>query len=543
MIPANVNPSTLEKPPLQKPTAPQSSAAPPSRATAPQVRPAEEVRLIAWARAFIYVWAVAWFSLVSADPDLWGHIHFGQSIVEQGGVHATNPYSYTAEGYRWINHEWLTEVIFYGIYQVADSTGLILVKLLLSIHIIHLLSGLHFARTRNVTVYLALFLLAIPAMSAGFMTRPHLATFLFLTWMVVALHKFFDGNQRVLRWLPLLFLGWVNSHGGVVAGLGIFGLIAFIEVVRGWKSGERAPRLLAATFGLCCLAVLVNPYGYKLWLFFYESLGQERIITEWMPVPLWSAEFIQYKILAALFVLSWFLPAKKRIWEIAVLTVAIVYGFKHQRHTVLAVILLLPYLSVQYGHTLAKLDIRTHYMKLSHHFHWAAQAVMLAFMIFFLINRGQQFADNHYKIWVEASIYPTYAADFMQANGLDGNVAVPFDWGEYWLWKFPDSKVSIDGRFRTAYPQHIIDLNRAFAEGRPEGRKLLTEFPTDLVLTARHEAAHRIMEQQPGWVKIYQGPISKLFVRTSEPPHPAWQRFQAGELIDPDRTPPYEFPG
>ncbi|MCF8719159.1 hypothetical protein [Nitrospina gracilis] len=521
----------------------QRNTAPlPGEAPAP-TRPAGEDHLITWARAFIYVWAIAWFSLVSADPDLWGHVHFGKAIVEQGAVHDTNPYSYTAEGYRWINHEWLMEVIFYGIYAVADSTGLILAKLFLGIYIIHLLSGQHFARSRNVTVYLGLFVLAVPAMSAGFMTRPHLATFLFLTWMVVVLQKFFDGNHHAIRWMPLIFLGWVNSHGGVVAGLGIFGLITFIEVVRGWKSGTRAPRLLAGAFALSCVAALIHPHSYKLWMFFYESLGRERVITEWMPVPLWTADYIHYKILATLFVLSWFLPTKKRFWELAVLTVALVYGFKHQRHTVLAVILLLPYLSMQYGHVLARLDVRPHYVRLSNHFQWTTQGVLLTFMIFFLINRWQLFSGNNYKIWVEPSVYPTYAARFMQTNHLSGNTAVPFDWGEYWIWKFPQAKVSIDGRFRTAYPQSVIDLNAAFATGRPEGKRLLTDFPTEFVLTGRHEAAHQAMESQPGWVKIYQDPISKIFVKETEPPSPALEKHQKGKLTDPTSPVPYEFPG
>ena len=31
---------------------------------------------------------------------------------------------------------------------------------------------------------------------------------------------------------------WVNSHGGVVAGLGIFGMITAVEVIRCYKTGE-----------------------------------------------------------------------------------------------------------------------------------------------------------------------------------------------------------------------------------------------------------------------------------------------------------------
>ena len=524
-------------------TVPKSNPAATAPETATPVPATAERRLRAWLRLFIYVYAFSFFSLVPADPDLWGHIHFGEAIIEQGAVHESNPYAYTAEGYRWINHEWLAEVVFATIYQFADSTGLLFAKILLGVYIIHLLSGLHFARSRNVTVYLGLFLLAVPAMSNGFMTRPHLMTFLFLTWMGVALHKFFDGRPNAIRWLPLIFLGWVNCHGGVVAGLGIFGLIALIEGVRSWRAGEPHGRRLIGYFALSCGAVLINPYGYNLWWFFYESLGQERLITEWLPVPVLSLDALHYKTLVGLFVLSWFFPTRKRAWEMAVLAVAVVYGFKHQRHIVLTTILMLPYLSAQLSGVADRLDIRPWYLGLSNHFRRAVQTVLVAFMAFFIFTRVQLMAANNFKIWVEPALYPTYAAHFVEANGLDGNYVVPFDWGEYWIWKFPDSKVSIDGRFRTAYPQRVIDLNQAFAEGRPEGQPLLTEFPTDYVLAGRHEAAFRAMEQRPGWVKIYQDPVSKIFVRKTDPPKPALKKFRNGELIDPREPASYEFPG
>ena len=79
---------------------------------------------------------------------------------------------------------------------------------------------------------------------------------------------------------------WVNSHGGVVAGLGIFGMITAVEVIRCYKTGESRGILLLKYFLLSGLAVLINPYGYNLWLFFIHSLGMPRSISEWGPVSL-----------------------------------------------------------------------------------------------------------------------------------------------------------------------------------------------------------------------------------------------------------------
>jgi len=62
--------------------------------------------------------------------------------------------------------------------------------------------------------------------------------------------------------------------------------------------------------------------------------------------------------------------------------------------------------------------------------------------------------------------YPTQAADFIRRNRIRGNTAVPFDWGEYFIWKlYPKVRVSIDGRFTTAYPSEVIHDDWEWMEG------------------------------------------------------------------------------
>ena len=51
------------------------------------------------------------FSALRAEPDLWGHVQYGRDALADG-LPATTTYSFTAEGYRWINHENLSEMLF-----------------------------------------------------------------------------------------------------------------------------------------------------------------------------------------------------------------------------------------------------------------------------------------------------------------------------------------------------------------------------------------------------------------------------------------------
>ena len=54
-------------------------------------------------------------SINVADPDLWGHVQYGNDVLADGYIHETTTYSYTAVGFRWINHENLAELTFAGI--------------------------------------------------------------------------------------------------------------------------------------------------------------------------------------------------------------------------------------------------------------------------------------------------------------------------------------------------------------------------------------------------------------------------------------------
>ena len=76
------------------------------------------------------------FSRTSADPDLWGHIRFGEDLWRTGSVVREDVYSYLSGDQVWINHEWLAEVIFYSVFANTGATGLIIFKSCLSLLVV-----------------------------------------------------------------------------------------------------------------------------------------------------------------------------------------------------------------------------------------------------------------------------------------------------------------------------------------------------------------------------------------------------------------------
>ncbi len=480
------------------------------------------------------------FALITADPDLWGHIKFGEEIWNQKSLPPTNYYSYTATTYPWINHEWLSEIIFYAIYSLFGSTGLLVFKCLLGQLLVHIIYLYNLKIKANPWVLTVLMLLIIPVLAPGFMVRPHLWTLLFFTIFILLLHQGLGGKPKALYGIPLLMLAWVNCHGGVVAGLGIFGVVTLVEGMRSIVTGEKTWKPLLASFGASCLAVLINPSGILLWEFFYHSLSQPRNISEWNPVPLWGTQFLYLKILVTLFLATLFIPGKKPLWPLIIIFISIYFGFKHQRHTILTVIILAFYLPMYlskgldlWGPTFSRQFTTAKLL-------FPAKIFLTLFMVLQLLDGYSKYKQNQFRIWVEPQVYPSYLAQFMRENQLKGNIMVPFDWGEYIIWNLPSSKVSIDGRFRTAYPEEIINWNQKVYSIQNPDLQLLNKYPTDFIVVRKKHAPKDYLTENTQWIKIYEDLIAILFVSKNKTS--ILREFSQGELIQPKEPPSLNFP-
>jgi hypothetical protein len=62
------------------------------------------------------------------DPDLWGHLRFGQAFIAGRHLIHRDAYSYSSAGHRWPDHEWLAEVVMAFVYNAAGVVGLKLWK-------------------------------------------------------------------------------------------------------------------------------------------------------------------------------------------------------------------------------------------------------------------------------------------------------------------------------------------------------------------------------------------------------------------------------
>src|SRR3954467_8041014 len=79
--------------------------------------------------ALVFLQAVFQFSENTADPDLWGHVVFGQHILQNGSIPKAEIYSWTALGQPWVNHECVAELALGGAHALLGGSGLLLLKM------------------------------------------------------------------------------------------------------------------------------------------------------------------------------------------------------------------------------------------------------------------------------------------------------------------------------------------------------------------------------------------------------------------------------
>lgn len=444
----------------------------------------------------------------SVDPDLWGHIRFGQDIVASLALHTTDPYSFTSDR-PWINHEWLAEVITYGAYATAGSTGLVVLKMILLTGVLICIfislrpvSGV--PTTHDALVGVAIAGIWLRALNV----RPQLFSLLLFALLMLALQRADRGTDRgkayVLTVVPLIFAAWANLHGGYLVGLGV---LAVWLVVRFWQAPRRWPALTAV--GIASLgATLVTPYGLELWRFLWETVGLERrFISDWRP----ALDVGPILLLPLLVVLA---TAATALWKVRgrvdppILAILAVLVFGTAR-----VGRIDAFLAIGVVMLLGPLFGKPEDAPPTRRMPWRAWSAGAAIGIF-----GVTIA----LLWPRIScieVLDYLRLDSEAASVLrtqKGRLLPYFDWGEYAIWHFaPDLKVSMDGRRETVYSEEMIDMHFEFYHGR--SLALVDRIKPDVVWLPASFGVVKDLERQ-GWRSVFRGRYSVVLTRDGAAP-------------------------
>ena len=498
------------------------------------------------------------------DPDLWGHILFGEDTVRRGNVAREDIYSYTAPGAPWVNHEWLTEIVMFETYTHGGAPGLVMLKIVAAMLTMAVVLVVIRRETGAGLPAAYLFLHVGYLLAKDSFIRPQLFTCLLFSISLLILRL---GRERRFGWFflfPPVMALWVNMHGGHLAGLGIFtayalGLLleeAFGKARRteSEKNGvgrhSPVPAILIPLI-LAWAATLLNPYVLGLWRYLLDALLRPReFVSDWRPVQL-TAEHAGFLALFAVAALTQIITRRRRrIPDIVVLVVSAIFAFNHVRHIPLFAMVAALTLPAHLEDILSRARSLTgpslsSRLALPGPVKKALPCLCILVALFLIYAGFLQPGKDPLSIRIPPKLYPLYPLRIMKHLDINGNIAVnQFGIGEYLLFHlYPESRVAFDGRLRTVYPVEIEREYIDFMFGNEGWRALLDRYPTDIALIQKFSPTYGLMRNEPDWITLHDGPYFALFLRDVPRHSPIVEKLRLGILELPSPLTYKEFPG
>lgn len=442
-------------------------------------------------------------SYTRADPDLWGHIRFGHDTVAAQAIQRVDHYSFASD-VPWINHEWLAEVLTYAAYAVAGGAGLALLKVLIIaatlLVIIRSWPGDLPPRLRLWLVGAAL----IGIIPQAEHVRPQLFSLLLFAILLRRLIAPSRYPARDLAAIAVVFVLWVNLHGGWIVGGGALAVWVAFAVLR-----DRARRLFWIGAGaVAVLGTCANPYGWRLWQFLWSTVGLGRQqISDWQPVYALGTPYVIIWLFIAGVAASLLVQhVRQRTIDVASLTLVLLFAFASFRvNRLLAFFAIAATMLLTRGWRAAVERQRT-----------APPPSRASLVVAGLMGAGLLAGALIVTIQNVACVrifdegFPERdVAPAMAAAGLHGRMLTYFDWGEYAIWYLPQLSVSLDGRRETVYSDATVDAQVAIYFDPSMHRAVLQHLqpeyawlPTGLPLTAALKS--------DGWSTLFAGPQSTV---------------------------------
>ncbi|MDD2753060.1 MAG: tetratricopeptide repeat protein [Candidatus Portnoybacteria bacterium] len=502
-----------------------------------------------WILVELVLMTLAVFLIHSAsavNQDLGRHLKLGELIWHTKQIPDTNFFSYTNPNFPFVNHHWLSEVIYYLLSLAIGIKGLIIFNALIILAAFALVWKLAWRKK-----YLIFSILAA-ILGAGLILertdiRPETFGFLLFALFLFILDKNKEKISRSFWLLIPLELLWVNLHISFIYGLA---LIFFFFLDRLWMR-RRAVYLLARQkkldrymaqvilLGLLAgAAALANPNVWRGALYpFYIFNNYGYSIAEnqspfFLEKLMFNPAIIFFKItLAALAVSFLFNWRKMRPFYLFLSVFFVITSWSAIRNFPLLGLAAIPVLSANFAcarEQYARYFARWEKIRLR------GVAHLLTIALIFVILIGSIYSVVSNRFYLKSMESERFglgipagadaAIDFLKQNRVSGPMFNNFDIGGFLIWKaWPDYKVFIDGR-PEAYPADFFQsVYIPMQTGDAAWQKYADDtYGINFVFFAHTDATPwgqsfiRRMVQRSGWKMVYLDSAIVIWARDNQ---------------------------
>jgi hypothetical protein len=231
-------------------------------------------------------------------------------------------------------------------------------------------------------------------------------------------------------------------------------------------------------------------------------------------------------------------------WDIVCICFTLYAAFRHQRHAPFFAIAATPYLVAHLSAFSETLFSKNPSWTVGAGTQKLVAFLFAAIAAFMIYHGGRLYVMSGLRVIVDPATYPVASLRFIETNGFEGNLIVPFDWGEHAIWKlYPRCKVSIDGRFETAYPRSVSDDHLVAEQDSARWNALIEKYDADILLARQNPFFQSLTATAGPWVYVYSDPISIVFLKRNAKNESVLNRFEQGKLTYPQSPPTIYFPG
>lgn len=222
------------------------------------------------------------------DNDFWFLINLGKHILKSGFT-KVEPFTIHSD-LNFIIQQWLTDVIFYGIYNKFGVYGMMIFLLIISSLILYLTYKICMLISKD-NIKMSMFITIVINFllhKLFITTRPQIFDILLLLLELYILELYINKNNKLyLILLPIISLLVINLHSSMWFMIFIFLLPYYAEKIL-MKSEYRLKPIIIATI-IMMIVGLINPYGIGSIKYLFSSYGVKEInvfINEMLPLTI-----------------------------------------------------------------------------------------------------------------------------------------------------------------------------------------------------------------------------------------------------------------
>lgn len=469
--------------------------------------------------------------ITDMTQDLGRHLLTGKLILATHHVPTTNLFSYTHPAFPFLDHHWLSQVLFFLIFSVTGFSGLFFLKLIV---IGVLFSLLLFLSLKRASLYAVIFvsILSFPVLFERTDIRPELFSFLFLTITVSLLYSYRRKKTSLILLLIPIEALWINMHIYFIVGIGLFGLFVLDELVIYRKKLRNSHTFfLLLVFILTCIALLFNPRGLTAILYPFTVLSHYGYSIEENQTIFflqnyyfrWSIFF--FELITALGFISFCITHRKRRLIDWLLILSFAYlGASAVRNMPLFILALFLPFTESFTDNFKALADHFKHKPLIFPLYFSLLSCLLGIFVFG--QAVQKGTGDTVSPGAERGV------DFLIDNQITGRIFNNFDIGSYLIYRlYPEERVFVDGR-PEAYPVSFFQQTYIPMQENPQlFTKVVDKYHISVVFfsyTDQTPWATMFLEnikQNHDWEPVYLDDYVIIYLKKTPANQPILSRF------------------